>query len=314
MSTSAIASFVFEAGTTYHIRIDGSSGDTGNYVLNWGSGPVAAVLPQARAVPVGTTATAFATILNPTDRLMRNCRIGWAPWNPPAGTFSYQTTNPTTNVTTGTVNTPVDIPAGSLQTFVFGFQPSALATQVTDRPLQFRCDNEPMRLPDFNGLVNTFSLYSDTTATPDIVALAASTTPGYVVLTQPTGAQGSAAPASVPFQGAFAVASINLGAAGTVGVFPKVPRAFTTAVDPTLTVCQTNPTTGVCLAAAQPTLFVDFAANATPTFAVFLESNSEIPDNATFNRVFLDFTQFVGSNTVILGRTSVAVRTAAPPV
>jgi hypothetical protein len=66
------------------------------------------------------------------------------------------------------------------------------------------------------------------------------------------------------------------------------------------------------LAAAQPGLSVNFAANATPTFAVFLESTSEVPDNANLNRVFVYFTQFIDTSTVVLGNTSVAVRTAVP--
>jgi hypothetical protein len=38
--------------------------------------------------------------------------------------FAFQTTNPATNVVTGTVNTPADILANSAQTFVFAFTPT----------------------------------------------------------------------------------------------------------------------------------------------------------------------------------------------
>jgi hypothetical protein len=299
------------AGTTYHIRIEGTSDLTGNYILSWGSGPVAAILPQYRSVQVGTTATAFATILNPTPRLMRNCRLGWGPVYAPAGTFSYQTTNPTTNVTTGTVNTPVDIPAGGGQTFVFGFEPSAEANQRVE--MRFQCDNEPLVYPDTSNNVNMFGLLASTTAKPDMVALAASTVPGYVVLSQTAGPVSTSSPTNV-FQGSFAVASVNLGVTGDVIVAPRVSTRASTRppTPPVATVCQTNPTTGQCLAPPTGSITVNVINNATPTFGIFVEASGPIADNALTNRVIVDFVE-PGGNGIVLGSTSVAVRTGAPP-
>jgi hypothetical protein len=80
----------------------------------------AAVLPSSRSIQVGGAATAFATIINIGTATGFGCSI--APSPPVAGTtFSYQTTNPSTNALTGTPNTPVDIPASGFQTFVMAF-------------------------------------------------------------------------------------------------------------------------------------------------------------------------------------------------
>ena len=69
----------------------------------------AAVLPSSRSVQVGASATAFATIINTGTTPGLGCSI--APSPPIAGmTFSYQITDASTNVPTGTPNTPVDIP------------------------------------------------------------------------------------------------------------------------------------------------------------------------------------------------------------
>src|SRR5262249_45558992 len=69
----------------------------------------AAVLPRSRWVQVGTTATAFATILNPADTVAHACGI--APVTTVPANFLFQTTDPTTNELVGTPDTPVDIPA-----------------------------------------------------------------------------------------------------------------------------------------------------------------------------------------------------------
>jgi len=77
---------------------------------------VAAILPSSRSVQVGTTATAFAAVINTAEQTAAGCRI--APVTVLPASFVYQTTNPTTNDVTSTPNTPVDIAAQSLQTFL----------------------------------------------------------------------------------------------------------------------------------------------------------------------------------------------------
>ena len=67
--------------------------------------------------------------------------------------------------------------------------------------------------------------------------------------------------------------------------------------------CQTNPTTGACLATPASTVTTTIAANATPTFVT---GSATVADSPGVNRVFVQFTDTSG---VLRGETSVAVRT-----
>jgi hypothetical protein len=73
-----------------------------------------------------------------------------------------------------------------------------------------------------------------------------------------------------------------------------------------VTVCQTNPSTGVCMAAAAPTVTADIPPNATPAFGVFVTGSAPVADMPGVNRIFVTFTDSSG---VLRGETSVAVRT-----
>jgi len=85
---------------------------------------------------------------------------------------------------------------------------------------------------------------------PDIVALAASGDPGYVDIPGATGT------------GVFAVATVNLGIDATITAAANTGAANL----PVITLlCQTNPTTGNCLAPPSSTVSTDIPANATPT-------------------------------------------------
>ena len=98
----------------------------------------AAVLPGNRSVQVGTTATAFATIINGGSATATACGLSLVTSMP--ATFSFQTTNPATNQVTGFPNTPVNIAAGAAQTYVFALTPSATIAP-TDVQLDFDCTN-----------------------------------------------------------------------------------------------------------------------------------------------------------------------------
>src|SRR5262249_19793047 len=82
----------------------------------------AAILPSSRSVQVGTPATAFATVINPG--IPTAAGVGIALNTGVPGPFAYQTTDPNTNLVTGTPNTPVNIPAGGRQTFVIALTPT----------------------------------------------------------------------------------------------------------------------------------------------------------------------------------------------
>jgi hypothetical protein len=248
---------------------------------------VAAVLPESRSVPVGGTATAFATIINSGTTAASGCSIA-PPGNLPAS-FVYQTTNPQNNALTGTANTPVGIAAGASQSFVIALTPSA-AIAPTDVPFNFACTSiNPA--PIVSGL-DTLLLSASIPPSADIVALAATSQNDGIV--HVTGA---------PMQGAFAVATINLGASASI------TAAATTGIATlpvTITLCQTNPQSGQCLQPPSASATTTVVANATPTFAIFVSASGTVPFDPADNRIFVTFTD--GTNAV-RGETSVAVET-----
>jgi hypothetical protein len=247
---------------------------------------VAAVLPESRSVQVGATATVFATIINAGPGDAEACEI--VPQTRLPASFLYQTTDPSTNALTGTVNTPTDIAQGGSQSFVIAFTPTA-AFPPTNVAIDFFCSNvSSARI--FSG-INTLELSASATAVPDIVALAASGDPGYVDISSATST------------GVFAVATINLGADATSTAAASTGSAT---LPVTLTVCQTNPTSGACLAAPTTSVTTDIQPSLTPTFGVFLTGSGTVADMPGTNRVFVTFTDGSGA---LRGETSVAVRT-----
>jgi hypothetical protein len=247
---------------------------------------VAAVLPLSRSVELGATPTAFATMINAGPDNASTCTI--APATSIPASFLFQTTDPTTNAITGTANTPVNIAAGQAQSFVIAFTPTA-AFAPTNVAFVFTCANASP-VATLTG-INTLNLSASTTPVPDIVALAASGDPGFVDIPGTTGT------------GVFAVATVNLGVDATITAGANTGTAN---LPVTLLVCQTNPATGVCLAAPAPSATTDIPANATPTFGVFVTGGAAVADMPGTNRVFVTFTDSGG---VLRGETSVAVRT-----
>jgi hypothetical protein len=251
-----------------------------------GTSLLAAVLPDSRSVEVRATATAFASLINTGTVTGAPCSI--APSTSVPATFLYQTTDQTTNALTGSPNTPAAIAPGGTQSFLIAFTPSA-AFNTTPIAFNFECGGlDPA--PVVAG-VNNFTLSASTTPVPDIVAVAASADPGYVDI---PGATGS---------GAFAVATINLGADATISATANTGAAN---LPVTVLLCQTNPTTGSCLAPPSATVSLDIPDDVTPTFGVFVTGNSTIADMPGVNRVFVTFTDAGGT---LRGETSVAVRT-----
>lgn len=275
---------------------------------------VAAVLPSSRAVQVGTPATAFATIINTGATAAVGCSIvqGSVP-----ATFLYQTTDPATNAPTGTANTPVDIAAGAAQTFVIALTPTA-PFAATEVQLGFGCANVAAA-PIVPG-VNTLRLSACSGATTDVITLSA--TPSADGIARVPGPGGITA---------FGVVAQNVGAVGsdpscggvtTTNLLTSfVARATSTAPAAGVSICQTDPTTGACLATAADTAKVYLFPGASATLSVFVQGQGTVPFDPAAARVRVTFTEnqftVVGEDYVDVpvgerGSTSVAVTTELP--
>ena len=249
----------------------------------------ASVLPGSRSVEVGTTATIYATMINSGSSALSNCQIALPATAPDGLTLSYQTTNPSTNALTGTANAPATIQGNNgLQTFLISFQ----GTKPFSMPgmlLNFTCDGATAATSIAG--VDTVDLTMSSTPIADIIALAATAT-GNGIAELPAGGAG-----------AFAVASMNLGASAGISVSVDTGNAV---LPVSATVCQSNPTTGQCLAPPSPSVTLSYAGETTPTFSIFLQSTGAIPFDPANSRVFV---RFKDSNGELHGSTSVAIET-----
>ncbi|MEE2525260.1 hypothetical protein V0U79_02705 [Hyphobacterium sp. HN65] len=276
----------------------------------------AAVLPTSRSVVFGQPATAFATISNSGASVLNGCGI--SPASSLTATLSYQTTDPSTNALTGSIDTPVSIPAGGSQSFLIALTPieetffgDAQAFPPIEVEFLFSCTGATPA-PTYPG-VNTLLLSADTTQAIDVIAITASASgDGYVRLGDADGVA------------AFGVAGLDIGAAGTVTVQPRAGLATTASspelsapqsaqtVDASVLICETtNSIAGTCLAAPSASVQSAFASNDVRTYSIFVQGNgSEIADNPANNRIFVDFIDSQGDNR---GMTSIAVTTVSPP-
>ena len=202
--------------------------DIGAFELQQATGVVAAVLPSSRSVQVDTPAAAFATVINAGQAMATGCSIATLTSVP--ATFVYQTTDPATNQVTGFPNTPVDIAAGAAQSFVFAITPTAPIAS-TDVQFSFDCtDTDPAPI---NVGLNTLLLSASDTPVPDIVALAVTLSNDGIV--NVPGTNGA---------GAFAVATVNVGAGGSITASADTGN---TSLPVNIILCQTDPATGVCI-------------------------------------------------------------------
>jgi hypothetical protein len=249
----------------------------------------AAVLPGSRSVQIRNTATAFATIINSGTATAQNCEINGLLING-SGTFLYQTTDPATNRLTGTPNAPTPIAAGGFQTFLFAYTPSGPFVPEEEQ-LNFGCDNVG-NARNISG-VNTFLLSASATSVPDIVALAATPDNNGIVNISPS-----------TQAGVFAVATVNVGMTASITASADTGGA---SLPVAISLCQTNPATGVCLGAPGGSVTVSINAGATPTFGIFpTGTGAPVPFDPANNRIFVRFKDAGG---VTRGSTSVAVRT-----
>jgi hypothetical protein len=223
----------------------------------------ASVLPTERAGLVGGPAvTAFGNLFNLGLVTATGCAI--APFTPVPATFTYQTTT-AQNQLTGTANTPANIPASGVQNFVFAFAPTA-PFPLTEVQLSFACTNSTPA-PITSG-VNTFRLGATATPASDIVAIALTPSGDGIVRLASTGV--------------FVVATANVGAPGLITATANTGAA---SLPVTITLCETDPVTSVCLAPPSPSVQTQIATNATPTFGVFVTNTGPIPFDPANSRI-----------------------------
>jgi hypothetical protein len=247
----------------------------------------AATLPASRSIQVGNTATAFATILNNAGVAATGCGIVPATLIP--ARFLFQTTDPTTNALTGTANSNVSIPAGKSQSFLIAFTANAPMTSA-NVALGFSCVSSDI-VPTIVG-VNSLLMTFDANPVPDMIAVGL--TPTNDGFSHTGGASGT---------GVFAIASANIGATGQLTARARLS-------DPTLpavaTVCQTNPSSGACMATPAATTSATIAQNQNSTWAAFIQASGMIASDPAANRVFFEFLDQGG---VVRGSTSTAITT-----
>jgi len=248
---------------------------------------VAAVLPSSRSVQVGVAATAFVTIINTGANTAFSVGISLAATIP--ASLKYNQTSCATNAVTGGDGVPVDIAAGGQACYVISITPTDpfAPTEVTFDFAGTNTGPVPTLIA-----INTLLMSASLTQVPDIVALVATATnDGILHVPGPAVA------------GAFAVATSNVGIGDVITVSANTGS---TALDLLLSICQTDPATGLCISAVGPSVSVQINAGATPTFAIFATPGAAIPLDAATNRIFVVFGD---SGAVIRGRTSVAVTT-----
>ncbi len=249
----------------------------------------AAMLPSSRSVQVGTPATAFATIIN-TGPALSGCAI--SPVTPTPASFSYQTTNPSTNTLTGSPNTPVSIAAGGSQTFVVAFTPTG-AMPSANVALNYGCSGVTAA-PSYVG-VNTLLLTFDTNPVADMIAIGL--TPSGNGVSYLTGSGSS---------GVMSVATSNIGAAASL---TARARLYNSATPVAVSICETNPSTGACLAAPSSTVTRTVANGNNATWSAFFSATGAVPLDVANTRVAFEF---VDGGGVVRGSTSVALTTQAP--
>jgi hypothetical protein len=241
---------------------------------------VAAALPSSRSVQVGSTATAFATIINAGQNLATDCTISRLSSIP--ATFGYSDLE-------SWDYGPIDIPAGAAHSFAFGLTPTA-PVAPTDVQLSFKCTNTDPA-PIIPG-VNTFLFSASATPVADIVAMAATLNNDGIV--NIPGSNG---------RGMFAVATVNVGAGDPLTVSADTGGAI---LPVNISICQTDPQTGVCFLLPENSVTMMILSNETPTFGLFVAAAGDVPFVPETNRIFV---RFKDSNNDTRGSTSAAVRT-----
>lgn len=253
---------------------------------------VAAVLPGSRSVMVGTTATAFVSVVNAGHITATGVKIQLDNATGPGGlplpaTFTYQRTDSATNAPIGSPNEPVDISPGGSRSFVVAITPTAAFSPIDVR---FDIDgtNTTRDARTVVGL-NTLLLSASPTPTPDVIAVALTPDANGIL--------------TVAGSSAFVVATANVGAEGPITASVDTNGV---ALPLALSICRTDPGSGQCVSAGGSSVSLNVDAGATQTFAVFATADGAVPYDPETRRIFVRFTDAGGA---VRGATSVAVKT-----
>ncbi|MEN0654171.1 MULTISPECIES: S8 family peptidase [Hyphobacterium] len=284
-----------EEGRTYWFRVGSNYSSTWRFRYGQprldGHALRSAVLPNSRRVLLGQTATAFMTVINPArfGTEARNCRVA-AENIDDSVVLEYRLTD-SANRAYGPINPLFDLPPGGSQSLVFSVRSSFPAN--TGPAWRFFCDNL-VALEQPRG-ADDFRVRTATVPDADIIAIASTPSGDGIIGLQSTGTR------------AFAVAAVNIGAtSANVEVRPsEFPFGFGARTE----ICETNPSTGLCVSPRGPRVVVpSFAAEQVRTFTVFVNTSNFSSDfNPSEDRIRVEFhPQFESGET--LGRTSVAYR------
>ena len=243
------------------------------------------VLPNSRSVQTGQVASVFLSAIVGGDRDGQACQPSLAPGF--SGSFTFQVTDPATNLPIGNPNEAVDIAAGTARSFVLLIVPTS-ELESSSIEVLFGCQNT--EIAEISRGINTLLLSASNTVPVDVVALGATVSNDGIVSLDP--ANGT---------GAFVVAAINLGLSEDMtvtvdtGVANPLPIAFS--------ICETEPATSLCISPLGDSVSTRINQGDTPTFGVFVSGES-FEFSPGVNRVFV---RFRDSNGDVRGSTSVAL-------
>lgn len=268
----------------------------------------AATLPNSRAVAVNSPATIFASVINSGDTTATNCRVALGFGANPSLSVSYSPADGGGAIN-GAANTPVSINAGATQQFVIAVTSSAPFNGSV--PLTYVCDNG--QAISATGL-NDLALLASATATPDVIAIAATLTSDGIMQTNVNG------------RGIMSMSAINIGSAGTpppadvaspaaneatITVNASITNFTDAGEDYTVTVCPSN-ASAVCTSPFASSVQAQIG-DAPVFFNVALQhpTNVGIPFFPGELRLRVEFRD--QSNNLV-GATSIAPRSASPTV
>jgi streptogramin lyase len=251
---------------------------------------LAAVLPSSRSVQVGgNVATAFSSILNNSASALDGCGI--APASAVPANFSFQTTDPATNLLTGSPNTRVSIPAHGVQTFLMAFAANAPQYSINVQ-IGYACTGADATATIVG--VNTLLLTFDANPVADMIAVGL--TPSNDGFSHIPGVSGT---------GIFVTAATNIGVSKQLTARARFLDASTQA---TTLVCETfssGPQLGQCKATPSATVTRTINTNENTTWTAFITATGTIPADPAKHRAIFQFED----GPAIRGSTSTAVTT-----